>query len=152
MALFLSKFLNKVDRKGRVSVPAPFRAELAAETFAGIIVRPSFVSAALDGCGKQALETLKQGVDRLNPFSDERMSFASAIFARSSSLPWDGEGRIVLPAELLGHAHLAERALFVGLGETFQIWEPGRYAEAEAEAIRRACELRGSLNAPSRQE
>ena len=47
--MFLSTYVNKVDRKGRVSVPATFRASLAAETqrFPGVIVFPSYKYPAL---------------------------------------------------------------------------------------------------------
>ena len=135
MALFLSKYLNRVDKKGRVSVPAAFRFELADESFAGIIVRPSFVSPALDACGRRALQELQRGVGRFNPFTEERAGFANAIFARSHPAPWDGEGRVILPDEFLEHAGIVDRALFVGLGDTFQIWKPDRYEGVEHEAI-----------------
>ena len=145
MALFLSKYLNKVDKKGRVSVPATFRAELASESYPGIIVRPSFVSQAIDACGRNALQELQRGVGRFNPFTEERAGFANAIFARSHPVPWDGEGRVIVPDDLLSHAEIDDRALFVGLGDTFQIWEPDRYADVEREAIEMARQQRGSL-------
>ena len=145
MALFLSKYLNKVDKKGRVSVPATFRAELTGESYPGIIVRPSFVSQAIDACGRDALQELQRGVGRFNPFTEERAGFANAIFARSHPVPWDGEGRVIVPDDLLSHAEIDDRALFVGLGDTFQIWEPQRYAEVEREAIEMARQQRASL-------
>lgn len=145
MALFLSKYVNRVDKKGRVSVPATFRAELAAESFSGIIVRPSFVSEAIDACGRDALQELQRGVGRFNPFTEERAGFANAIFARSHPVPWDGEGRVIVPDDLLGHASIEDRALFVGLGDAFQIWEPDRYAEVEREALELARQQRANL-------
>ena len=145
MALFLSKYLNRVDKKGRVSVPAAFRVELAEESFAGIIVRPSFVSPALDACGRRALQELQRGVDRFNPFTEERAGFANAIFASSHPAPWDGEGRVILPDHFLEHAGIVDRALFVGLGDTFQIWEPDRYADVEREALALARRQRAAL-------
>ena len=145
MALFLSKYVNKVDKKGRVSVPASFRAELSEESFSGIIVRPSFISNAIDACGRGALQELQRGVGRFNPFTEERAGFASAIFARSHPVPWDGEGRVIVPEELLSHASITDRALFVGLGDTFQLWEPAHYAEVEREAIELARQQRATL-------
>jgi MraZ protein len=145
MALFLSKYINKVDKKGRVSVPALFRAELSDESFPGIIARPSFVSEAIDACGRGALQELQRVVGRFNPFTEERAGFANAIFARSHPVPWDGEGRVIVPAELLSHAAITDYALFVGLGDTFQVWEPERYAEVEREAIELARQQRATL-------
>ena len=145
MALFLSKYLNRVDKKGRVSVPAAFRFELVDESFAGIIVRPSFVSSALDACGRRALQELQRGVGQFNPFTEERAGFANAIFARSHPAPWDGEGRVILPEKFLEHAGIADCALFVGLGDTFQIWDPDRYEGVEHEAIELARRQRTEL-------
>lgn len=124
MALFLSTFVNKIDKKGRVSVPAPFRAALAGQSFAGIVAYPSFVYPAVEACGIDRMEQLSQSVDRLNPFSDEHDAFASALFAESYRLGWDGEGRIVLPEALRRHAGLAGEVTFLGRGGTFQMWGP----------------------------
>src|SRR5690606_31394902 len=58
VALFLSRFDNKVDRKGRVSVPAPFRAQLSQQAFHGIIAYPSPVAPAIEGCGRDRIEQI----------------------------------------------------------------------------------------------
>ncbi|MDA0261338.1 MAG: division/cell wall cluster transcriptional repressor MraZ, partial [Proteobacteria bacterium] len=71
--------------------------------------------------------------------------FANAIFAGSHPVPWDSEGRVILPDELLSHASIGERALFVGLGDSFQIWEPERYADVERAAIELARQQRATL-------
>ncbi len=145
MALFLSTFVNKVDKKGRVSVPAPFRAVLATQSFAGIVAYPSFVSPAIEACGIDRMEELSRGVDRFNPFSDEHDAFASALFAESRQLAWDGEGRIVLPEKLIAHAAIAEAATFVGRGATFQIWQPAAAVASQEDARRRARAERDAL-------
>jgi MraZ protein len=134
VALFLSTHVNKVDRKGRVSVPATFRAALAAQRFPGIVVFPSFRVPALDGSGEDRIEEMIARLDRLDQFSDEYENL-SALFAEAQRLPFDPEGRISLPQELADYAGITETAAFVGLGPGFQIWEPGRYAE-HREAMR----------------
>ncbi len=145
VALFLSKFVNRVDKKGRVSVPAQFRAALSGQNFDGIVARPSFVVAALDGCGMDFLEELRRSLGQFNPFSDEHAGFANAIFAASRPLPWDSEGRVMLPDDLVEFAGLTDRAQFVGLGDTFQIWNPDAYATIEGEALALAREQRANL-------
>ena len=145
VALFLSKFVNRIDKKGRVSVPAQFRAALAGQNFEGVVARPSFVVAALDGCGMDFLEELRRSLGQFNPFSDEHAGFANAIFAASRPLPWDSEGRVMLPDDLVDFAGLSDRAAFVGLGDTFQIWDPDAYAKIEDEAIALAREQRANL-------
>ena len=150
MALFLSTHVNKVDRKGRISVPAPYRLELSGLRFAGIIAFPSFREHydAIEGCGIDRMEALSAGVDTLNPFSDENDAFANAIFGSSFQLGFDGEGRVVLPDALRMHAGINDSAAFVGRGPTFQIWEPGALAEYQDAARRRVQENRANLRLP----
>ncbi|HUZ72278.1 MAG TPA: division/cell wall cluster transcriptional repressor MraZ [Stellaceae bacterium] len=139
MALFLSTFVNKVDRKGRVSVPAPFRAALAGQGFAGVVVYPAINFGALEGSGIDRVQELTARVDSLPEFSEERDAISS-IFADMQQLPFDGEGRIQLPPELCDHAGITIEggAAFVGHGSTFQIWEPMRFERHQQERRSRA--------------
>ncbi len=127
MALFLSRYDNKIDRKGRVSVPAPFRAILASEPFGGIFTFPSLAQPAVEACGAARMEMLATAVNELPPFSAERQAMATAIFERSHQLPFDTEGRIVLPPALIAAAGLTDMATFVGAGDYFYIWQPEAY-------------------------
>ena len=134
MALFLSTFVNKVDKKGRVSVPASFRAALAGQSFAGIVAFRSFKSPALDACGIDWMERLAQSLDNLALFSTEHDDLAASTLADSRQLPFDGDGRIVLPADLAQHAKISDRAAFVGRGPMFQIWNPEAFERFQDEA------------------
>lgn len=137
MALFLSTYINKVDKKGRVSVPASFRTALSGQTFAGIIAFRSPNFPALEACGADRMERLSRSLDDLAMFSQEQDDLAALIFAGSYQLPFDGDGRIVLPDPLAEHAKIGDRAAFVGRGPMFQIWNPEAYADFEAEARKR---------------
>lgn len=137
---FYSRFDNKVDRKGRVSVPARWRPILAAQSFNGVVLYPSPVVNAIEGCGLERLDRLAESIDSFNPFSDTHGSFAAALLSRSHTLPFDGEGRVVLPPALIAHAGIGDMATFVGRGATLQIWEPAAYEAYEREALRRARE------------
>ena len=131
MALFMSTYVNKVDRKGRVSVPATFRTALADQNFDGIVAFPSLDYDALEATGIDTMEAISAGLNALEQPA-EQQGLATLILARSLRLPFDPEGRIVLPEKLAAHAHITESAAFVGLGSTFQIWEPDRFAAHEA--------------------
>lgn len=126
MALFSSTFSNKIDRKGRVSVPAGFRAALTGQSFAGIVAFRSLKFPALDAGGYDRLEDIAHRLDELPEFSDERDALAS-VLADAHELPFDGEGRIVLPQDLIEYAGIGEQVAFVGIGRSFQLWEPARY-------------------------
>ena len=136
--LFLSTYVNKVDRKGRVSVPATFRAALADQRFPGIVVFPSFKNLALDCSGIGRMDELAARLETLDEFSEEHENLAALLFGASQPLPFDGEGRVVLPEKFAEYARITESAAFVGLGKSFQIWEPNLFAEHEADLRDRA--------------
>ncbi len=140
MALFLSTFVNKVDRKGRVSVPATFRAALATPSFHGIVAFPSYELHAIDACGMDRMEALSASLDDPDQYGPEELELAMLTFSEAVQLPFDNEGRIVLPAQLSSHAGIVEHAMFVGNGPTFQIWSPERYAEHKARTLGHAAE------------
>jgi MraZ protein len=142
VALFLSTVVNKVDRKGRVSVPASFRAALAGQSFNGIIAFRSFKTAAIEGSGIDRIEEMSARLDALDQFSEDNESLAS-IFADAQQLAFDSEGRVVLPQALVEHAGITESAAFVGLGRTFQIWEPAAHT-AHQDALRERAKRQGT--------
>lgn len=142
MALFLSKFINKIDKKGRVSVPASFRASLSSgqstsreePSFSGIVVFRSLKHPALEGCSVDRMQRLSNSIDRLDLFSDAQDDLVSAIFADSHLLPFDSEGRVSIPENFLKFANLTEQVAFVGRGATFQLWSPDIFWKVQNEA------------------
>ena len=145
MELFLSTFVNRVDRKGRVSVPATFRSTLATHRHPNqVVLIPSFKYPAIDGTGSDHLTEMMEGLNTLDQYSDRRDDL-SLIFADSTALQIDGEGRIVLPGELKSHAHIEDEIAFVGLGTMFQMWEPQRFQAHRAEALERSRRERATL-------
>jgi MraZ protein len=137
VALFLSTFVNKVDRKGRVSVPSTFRAALAGQSFLGIVAYRSFKLPCVEAGGIDRMEELSARVDAMGQFS-ESSDNASVVFSDAQQLSFDGEGRIMLPQVLAEHAGIADHATFVGQGKTFQIWEPQRFKAHHDELRERA--------------
>jgi len=145
MRLFLSTFINKVDRKGRVSVPATFRTALADLPLAGIVAYRGFTAPRIEGSGIDHMQRMLERAQQFDPFSPEADDITSLIFADARQLPWDPEGRVMLPEDLLEHAGITETAAFVGAGATFQIWNPDTYKAAQAEIRARASKTRPSL-------
>ena len=143
MPLLVGRHTNKIDRKGRVSVPKQFRDSYQNKGgFPGIYVYPSPKLAAIEACDEAFMERMAASLDDLPLFSDEQSDFA-AVLGSAHALPFDPEGRIVLPPKLIIHAGLDGEATFVGLGNTFQIWNPDAYEVRHGEAFARLRE-RGS--------
>lgn len=133
MSLFLSAYTNKVDAKGRVSVPASFRAALAGQSFQGVVVFRSSHHACLEGFPMSFMEEITKRLDHFDLFSPAQDDLAMAVFGASVPLPLDGDGRIVLPETLAAHGGIKDQACFVGLGRKFQIWSPALF-EARRDA------------------
>ena len=138
MALFLSTYVNKVDRKGRVSVPAPFRGTLSGQNYSGFVAFRSYRVPAIEALDMLRMEQISASADRLDLFSDEHDDLSATIFADATQLTFDGEGRITLPKDLADHADIADHAAFVGRGRTFQIWEPDAFIRHQEAARDRA--------------
>src|SRR5215813_10806301 len=135
MDRFVSTFTNKIDAKGRVSIPAPFRAILERDGYAGgIHCYPSLEAPALDAGGQSLAQKIDGLLDGLPDYSDERDELSVALYGDVHILSLDPEGRIVLPEALRAHAGLTAQATFVGLGQKFQMWEPRRFEERRARA------------------
>ena len=143
--MFLSSYENKIDKKGRVSVPATFRSYLNTMGFNGFITYPSFNHSALEACSQDRIEKLSNTIDSLNPFEEKRDFFATSILSESINLQFDGEGRISLTPKLLKHAKIKNRMLFVGQGKTFQIWEPSTFEKFRVNAKKKSNLNRASL-------
>lgn len=145
MALFLSNFTNKIDKKGRVSVPAQFRLAVSNQDFAGVILYESFINESIEGCDINRINQLSESIDELDPFSETRDAFAATILGGSVQLSFDSDGRVILPASLIEFAKLSDKATFIGKGKTFEIWQPGTFSDYMKEAKSKAKENRGLL-------
>jgi MraZ protein len=143
--LFLSTYTNKIDKKGRVSVPASFRSSLTAQNFLGIVAYSSFINPCIEACSMSRIEFLNQTIDSLDPYSEARDAFATTILGGCVQLSFDGEGRIILPESLIEFASLDEQACFVGKGATFEIWQPKLFELYAAQAREIAKKDRQSL-------
>jgi MraZ protein len=143
MSQFLGTHTNKLDAKGRVSIPAPFRAALrpTAEVGAPLILRRSHKHPCIEGWPAEAFAKLAQPLDELGLFSSDHEDLAAALYADAHASEPDKEGRIVLPADLVGHATLGDNVMFIGLGKLFQIWDPAAGEQFRIAARDRASAL-----------
>ena len=150
--MFLSSYENKLDKKGRVSVPATFRSHLTSMGYNGFISYPSFNHSALEACSQERIEKLSNTIDSLNPFEEKRDFFATSILSESENLQFDTEGRVSLSDKLLNHAQIKTNILFVGLGKTFQIWEPNNFEKFKIVARKKAYQNRSNLKWETKQK
>jgi MraZ protein len=146
MSQFLGSHQNRLDAKGRVSVPAPFRAVLRETgdtngTGVQLVLRPSHFHACIEAWPANKFETLANPLEHYSPLSQEHEDLAASIYADAYPVEADKEGRIMIPDQLAAHAGLTEAVVFMGMGGTFQIWEPAAAERRRAEARVRARDL-----------
>ena len=133
-------------------MPSTFRSHLNTMGYNGFISYPSFNHAALEACSQDRIEKLSNTIDSLNPFEEKRDFFATSILSESENLQFDTEGRVSLSDKLLKHAMIKSNVLFVGLGKTFQIWDPENFEKFKVVARKKAYQNRSNLEWKNKQK
>ena len=150
--MFLASYENKLDKKGRVSVPASYRSYLSNLGYNGVICYPSFNHQSIEAWPQDRIEKISNTIDSLNPFEEKRDYFATSILSESVNLQFDTEGRVSLTERLLNHANIKNNVLFVGLGKTFQMWDPKIFEKFKIVARKKAFQNRSNLKWENKQK
>ena len=149
MDRFVSNLTSRLDAKGRVSIPAAFRAVLARDGFEGLYVHPSLHWPTLDCGGNALLAEIDAMIAPLSPTSAERDAVTMTLLGESEVLKLDPEGRVTLTDALKAHAGITTEVSFVGTGAKFQIWEPTRFRDRLLEARQQARAMRDHGSRPA---
>ncbi len=131
--MFIGEYHHSLDGKGRVVLPAKFRAELAAHGKAA-----GFISKGQERClyiqPEPDWRAMAAKVKAL-PLTDKRgRAFSRGFFGSSEAVSVDGQGRIMLPAGLREWAGLADKAVLVGLMDRIEVWNPETWSEISEES------------------
>jgi MraZ protein len=138
MSPFLGQHQNRLDAKGRVSVPAAYRMALKQMTGSSeMILRPSIGHSCIEAWPVAVFNELEKDLQALDVLSEEYEDMATAIYGDAYPVEFDKDGRILLPENLIRHAALADAVVFMGRGSIFQIWEPAAAAARAVEARQR---------------
>ncbi len=133
--MFLSSYINGVDKKGRVSIPASFRAEIALHSRQTVVVYASPDEGFLYAWGYDDFVKFAEKITKLPPLSKERQRLSRTILAAAKPLTYDGEGRMVLPEQFTKSAGIDGKVMFAGQGEYFTMWNPENYEAKQAEDV-----------------
>ena len=131
MNLFVSQFINKVDKKGRISLPSLFRNALPKNSRNEIILYKSLKYNSIEGCSSNRINEIAKRINKLDIFSDDQDDFATSVFSQIIPTNIDTEGRFLIPENLKNHSNISTEATFVGQGYFFQIWEPNAAKERQ---------------------
>ena len=117
--LFMDTITNKVDAKGRVSLPSDYRA-IVKELSTEIVCYRSLSAPCIEGCLEDTLDKLATEIENSTDFfSETQNNLTNLIFGDAKRFPFDSTGRIVLTDKLLQHAGITDAAVFVGKGRKF---------------------------------
>ena len=134
--LFLSTFETKIDKKGRISIPARYRS-LLEKSDEELILFSTPESNYVQGCGNNYIKRLWETNLELDQISNEAL-YIQDILSDSIHAKIDAEGRVLLSEKLIEIAKLTSNVLFAGRGETFQIWDPKNFNVAKEERSKKS--------------
>ncbi len=130
--LFMDTIINKVDAKGRVSLPSDYRA-IVKELSTEIVCYRSLTAPCIEGCTEELLDKLATDIENATDFfSETQDNLTNLIFGDARRFTFDSTGRIMLTEKLLKHAGIGDTAVFVGKGRKFQIWNQENWEKEEA--------------------
>jgi MraZ protein len=125
--VFLGRYEHTIDSKGRLAIPARYRAALE---------RGLVITRGIDRCltiyPLAAWEALAEKVNGLPLADANARALRRLFFAEAADATLDGQGRIVVPAALRAYAGIAEQATIVGMNTAIEVWSPARWAEQAA--------------------
>jgi MraZ protein len=134
--MFLGEFSHTIDDKGRLTLPAKYRADLAN----GVVL-----TRGLDGClfvfTLTEWERVVQNLQHLTFTQKMARDFSRFIFSGATDIIPDRQGRILVPGYLREYAALDGEVTIIGINDRLEMWDPQRWqevksqVEAEAEAI-----------------
>jgi MraZ protein len=142
--LFLGEFEHTIDDKGRLAVPARFRAALQ---------EGLFITRGLDRClviwDSESWRAQAERVRGLNPWQGDARRLQRHFFSGAVPAQPDKLGRIVIPQFLREYAQLDADVIVVGLADRIEVWARGEWERERAEAERGSAELAEHLAATS---
>ena len=114
--MFLGSFRHQIDQKNRMRVPAKFKQELGSN-----FVVTKGTSSCLFLLPEQN-NSLLQKISEVPVFNTEAQKSVRAILSSAFVAEEDGQGRVLLPKELVNHAGIVKNIVFVGVGSRVEVW------------------------------
>ena len=144
--MFLGEYAHNLDEKGRLAIPARFRAELAAGLF---------LTRGLDRClviwDTDSWRVQAERVRTLNPWQADARRMQRHFFSGAVPAQPDKLGRVVIPQFLRAYAQLETEVVVVGLADRIEVWSRVEWERERAEAERNSAELAEHLAATGTQ-
>jgi MraZ protein len=142
MNRFLSSAVNRIDAKGRVSVPAHFRTVVQSRGYSVLYAIRQLDVPALDVGGLDLLDRYEERMKLEDPFLQTADDMSFFVHGDGAFLKLDQDGRITVTDFIREHTGITTEVAFVGRGNFFQMWEPEKLGAYGAEVRARLLRLR----------
>lgn len=134
MSRFLSNATNRIDAKGRVSVPAVFRSVLAERNIQELYCFQDFVFPAISAGGPDLLDRFERQIAAEDPFSPDANAMSLLIHGGGVFMRLDAEGRLMVTDFIRDFTGITNEVTFVGRADHFQLWQPEAFRATQAQA------------------
>ncbi|HEX2147381.1 MAG TPA: division/cell wall cluster transcriptional repressor MraZ [Pseudorhizobium sp.] len=131
---FLSNATNRIDAKGRVSVPAGFRSVLVEREIQELYCLQDFVYPAISVGGPDLLDRYERQIASVDPFSPEANRMSLLVHGGGIFMRLDAEGRLMVTDFIRDFTGIGTEVTFVGRSDHFQLWQPQAFKDAQAAA------------------
>jgi len=134
MNRFLSNATNRIDAKGRVSVPSAFRSVLSQRGIRELYCFQDFLFPAISVGGLDLLERFERQIAGEDMFSPRANRMSLLIHGGGVFMKLDSEGRLMVTDFIRDHTGITAEVTFVGRADHFQLWAPQAFEARQAEA------------------
>jgi MraZ protein len=134
MGRFLSNVTNKIDAKGRVSVPSAFRTVLVEREIKELYCLQDFAFPAISVGGPELLERYERQIAAMDAFSPQANAMSLLIHGGGVFMKLDSEGRLMVSDFVRYFTGISTEVTFVGRADHFQLWQPQAFLKAQAAA------------------
>lgn len=142
MNRFLGHVTNRIDAKGRVSVPAHFRSIIQQAGHTELYALRSLHLPALDAGGPDLLTRFDKRLESEDPFAEMADDMSFYLHADGGFLKLDADGRITVTDFLREHTGITTDVTFAGANTHFQMWQPELFETHRAKVRQRLMERR----------
>jgi MraZ protein len=130
MTFFTSEYESKLDAKGRLVLPARIKSQLPASGSEGdsqeLVIRRGFEQ-CLVLYPMVEFKKVFSKISGLNEFNEEYRKLQRNFLSGVITVELDGNGRFLIPKNMLGYAQIDKDALLVGMGNKVEVWNPAVY-------------------------
>ena len=134
MNRFLSNATNRIDAKGRVSVPSAFRSVLSQRDIRELYCFQDFLFPAISVGGLDLLDRFERQIASEDVFSPQANQMSLLIHGGGVFMKLDAEGRLMVTDFIRDFTGIATEVTFVGRADHFQLWQPQAFQEMQAAA------------------